>query len=213
MSRTAAGSLARMIRGIIEDQRVKALTDAELVRLFSELRDEVAFRGLLRRHGAMVLALCRNILGNEADADLIDGERQGLVNVKVTVTSIHAAVKEQAAMDRCQLFGPRRVNAGIGGPLQLRHFGKHDRADALLERVFSRHRLPDLPVDPSIFHCQIAADTPAAYIKNSAQILAKDLGKILGRQRGALGPLERPRPLKDAIHGRGVGLLHSASPL
>jgi RNA polymerase sigma factor (sigma-70 family) len=69
MNRAATGSILQVLRGIIEDQRIKALADAELLRLFSDQRDEAAFRGLLRRHGGMVLIVCRNVLGNEADVE------------------------------------------------------------------------------------------------------------------------------------------------
>jgi RNA polymerase sigma factor (sigma-70 family) len=44
-------------------------TDAELLRRFVAGRDEAAFEALLQRHGPMVLAVCRRILDNEADAE------------------------------------------------------------------------------------------------------------------------------------------------
>jgi RNA polymerase sigma factor (sigma-70 family) len=45
------------------------LTDADLVRRFVEQRDETAFTVLVRRHGGLVLKVCRRILGREADAE------------------------------------------------------------------------------------------------------------------------------------------------
>jgi RNA polymerase sigma factor (sigma-70 family) len=44
------------------------LTDAELLGHYVRRRDETAFAALLRRHGPMVLGVCRRVLGNEADA-------------------------------------------------------------------------------------------------------------------------------------------------
>src|SRR5262245_51040356 len=45
------------------------LTDGQLLGSFVERRDEVAFEVLLRRHGPMVLGVCRRVLRNEHDAE------------------------------------------------------------------------------------------------------------------------------------------------
>jgi RNA polymerase sigma factor (sigma-70 family) len=44
-------------------------TDGQLLECYLAGRDEGAFEGLLRRHGPMVLSVCRRILGNAADAE------------------------------------------------------------------------------------------------------------------------------------------------
>ena len=45
------------------------LTDGQLLGYFLDQRDEAAFAALVRRHGPMVLSVCRRIAGNVHDAD------------------------------------------------------------------------------------------------------------------------------------------------
>src|SRR6516165_8747626 len=44
-------------------------SDGELLACFIERREETAFAALVRRHGPMVLGVCRRILRNPHDAD------------------------------------------------------------------------------------------------------------------------------------------------
>src|SRR5688500_2133609 len=44
-------------------------TDAELVRAFVVERNAAAFEAIVRRHGPMVLGVCRRVLREAADAD------------------------------------------------------------------------------------------------------------------------------------------------
>jgi Sigma-70 region 2 len=45
------------------------LTDGQLLRQYFAHRDEAAFAVLVRRHGAMVLAVCRRLLRRAEDAE------------------------------------------------------------------------------------------------------------------------------------------------
>src|SRR5262245_12099539 len=44
-------------------------TDADLLRRFAHDRDETAFAALMRRHGPLVLGVCRRLLHDPNDAD------------------------------------------------------------------------------------------------------------------------------------------------
>src|SRR5262245_41202255 len=46
-----------------------AVSDAQLLERFAAARDEAAFEELARRHGPMVLGVCRRVLGDAHDAE------------------------------------------------------------------------------------------------------------------------------------------------
>jgi RNA polymerase sigma factor (sigma-70 family) len=50
-------------------QGAGGVTDAHLLERYLADRDEAAFEGILRRHGPMVLGVCRRVLRNDADAE------------------------------------------------------------------------------------------------------------------------------------------------
>src|SRR5258706_15644530 len=56
----------RRVAPMAADGRV---TDTDLLRRFTTDRDEAAFAALVRRHGPLVWAVCRNMLLNETDAE------------------------------------------------------------------------------------------------------------------------------------------------
>src|SRR5262245_7258815 len=69
MVQAVSSPILQLIRRAVDDRRVRELSDADLLQRFAQQHEEVAFQALLRRHGAMVLDVCRGVLGNEADAE------------------------------------------------------------------------------------------------------------------------------------------------
>jgi RNA polymerase sigma factor (sigma-70 family) len=59
----------RHVRRLAGEEGGPGPTDAHLVRQFLAGRDEAAFAVLVRRHGPMVLGVCRNVLGHAQDAE------------------------------------------------------------------------------------------------------------------------------------------------
>src|SRR4051812_23266764 len=68
----ATGQLSRVIQQICRVTLARdatTLADGQLLASFISQRDEAAFEALVRRHGPMVLGVCRRVIGNLHDAE------------------------------------------------------------------------------------------------------------------------------------------------
>ena len=65
MSRATTAALLKAI----QTAQAGGVSDADLLRRFSDDNDQAAFAGLLRRHGGMVMGVCRRVLPNLHDAE------------------------------------------------------------------------------------------------------------------------------------------------
>jgi RNA polymerase sigma factor (sigma-70 family) len=65
----ATTNLLRHVRQLVASRPLDRLTDHQLLEGFIARREEAMFAQLVRRHGAMVLSVCRRILGHEQDAE------------------------------------------------------------------------------------------------------------------------------------------------
>jgi RNA polymerase sigma factor (sigma-70 family) len=62
-------AVVQQIRHLAESGRASPLTDQQLLERFIARRDESAFAALVRRHGPMILGLCRRLLHQVQDAE------------------------------------------------------------------------------------------------------------------------------------------------
>jgi RNA polymerase sigma factor (sigma-70 family) len=69
MPSTSSTPLLQFIRSVLVEESARTVTDHELLRRFAEERAETAFEAILRRHGAMVLDICRGVLACETDVE------------------------------------------------------------------------------------------------------------------------------------------------
>lgn len=68
MLRAGQRRLAPIV-AVLGSESSAPVTDGELLRQFLSRRDEADFEALVRRHGPIVLAVCRRTLGSADDAD------------------------------------------------------------------------------------------------------------------------------------------------
>lgn len=69
MAATQFSKFFQQLRGVLARPDTAVLTDVELWERYVHARDEPAFETLVRRHGPMVLNICRRTLRNEQDAE------------------------------------------------------------------------------------------------------------------------------------------------
>src|SRR5215467_5945978 len=69
MATAQLGTLLRHVRTLASGGRAPQRTDRQLLDDFAARGNEAAFAALVARHGAMVLRVCRRVLGHEQDAE------------------------------------------------------------------------------------------------------------------------------------------------
>jgi RNA polymerase sigma factor (sigma-70 family) len=69
MTTNPGGSVLAHLRGLALRQDADGVTDRQLLHDFLTRRDEAAFAALVRRHGPMVLGVCKRVLGSAHDAE------------------------------------------------------------------------------------------------------------------------------------------------
>jgi RNA polymerase sigma factor (sigma-70 family) len=106
MGSSALAAGVRQLRGMAARQHRADETDEQLLHAFAVHRDEAAFAALVRRHGPMVLGVCRRVLHQEQDAEdafqatfLVLARRAEILRKKTALTSfLHGTTYRMALM-------------------------------------------------------------------------------------------------------------------
>jgi hypothetical protein len=69
MANGQLSAVLRHLHRLRETQALEELTDGQLLERYLTDREEAAFAALVRRHGAMVLGVCRRVLQNWHEAE------------------------------------------------------------------------------------------------------------------------------------------------
>jgi RNA polymerase sigma factor (sigma-70 family) len=115
-------------------QAANGPTDAELLELFLNRRDEAAFEALLRRHAPMVLGVCRRVLRHPQDAE------------DACQATFLVLARKAASLRSRDLLGHWLYGIALRTALKARAMNSKRRAR---EREVGRRARPEMPADES----------------------------------------------------------------
>jgi RNA polymerase sigma factor (sigma-70 family) len=129
MARGPAGSILGHIRKLVAAQGREQLPDPQLLQRFAAEGDEAAFAALMRRHGPMVLQVCRRVLHNWHDAEdafratfLLLARKAGSIRKQGSVgcwlhgVAYRMALRANAEVYRSRLPTPKSVDRHPADP-------------------------------------------------------------------------------------------------
>ncbi|HEY7154361.1 MAG TPA: sigma-70 family RNA polymerase sigma factor [Gemmataceae bacterium] len=119
MSSSAVLTSVRHLRGLLAAQRGQDESDEQLLHAFLSRRDENAFAVLVRRHGPMVLHVCRRALCHQQDAEdvfqatfLVLARNAASLRKKTALASFLHGTAYRMAMKAKQAAARRRKHEG-----------------------------------------------------------------------------------------------------
>jgi RNA polymerase sigma factor (sigma-70 family) len=160
------------------------LTDGELLDCYLERRDGAAFAALVRRHGPMVLAVCRRVLGNRHDAEdafqaafLVLIRRAASVVPRQGVGNWLYGVAYRTALEGRTRTARRRSREREGGDMSDRVAVRAEPLDELCAALDEElHRLPE-KYRSALVLCELEGKT----VKEAARQLGVPQGTLASR--------------------------------
>jgi RNA polymerase sigma-70 factor (ECF subfamily) len=155
MAAKAASRVTRFLRRAALRQDGAGLTDGELMEQYVARRDEAAFEALVRRHGPMVLRVCRRILRNQADAEdafqatfLVFVRKAASIRSRGTVSNWLYGVAHNTALKAKAMNSKRRQKEQEAGTVPKHEARAEVRQevqallDAELSKLPDKYRIP-----------------------------------------------------------------------
>jgi RNA polymerase sigma factor (sigma-70 family) len=156
-------------------------SDADLLELFLERRDEAAFEALLRRHAPMVLGVCRRVLRHTQDAE------------DACQATFLVLARKAASLRSRNLLGNWLYGIALRTALKARAMNHKRRAR---EREIGRRARPDMPADESCEELLARLDTEIARLPEKYRVPVvfcelqgksrKEVATLLGLPEGTL---------------------------
>jgi RNA polymerase sigma factor (sigma-70 family) len=199
----------RQVKRVVAPPDGEGLCDARLLERYLSNRDEAAFEALLRRHGPMVLGVCRRVLRHEQDAE-------DAFQATFLVLACRADTVRPRHLVGNWLHGVARRTALAARRAAARRCARENRAGAARQAVSAAEEGGELRalVDAEV------ARLPERY--RAAVVLCdlegrprREAARLLGWGEGTLsGRLARARALlARRLAGRGVGPAAAVVPM
>ena len=155
MAGRPTGAVLKHLQSLFARGSIGGLSDGQLLEQFATHRDEDAFAVLVERHGPMVVRLCRQVIGDEHEAQdaaqaafLVLARRAGSIRRHDSVASWLYRVARRVAV-RARAVAARRRETEWRGALMAAHFADDSGPSVPqtelyeeLDRLAERYRAP-----------------------------------------------------------------------
>src|SRR5438034_4144474 len=148
MATQQLSQVVRHLRSMLAMEDAAGIPDADLLKRYVHERDETAFETLVRRHGPMVLGVCRRLLHNPHDAEdafqvtfLVLVRKASALQSPSTIGNWLYGVAYRTALEVRKASAKRRAKEAMAPPRTEMH--QDHRADLQLMLDQELKRLPD----------------------------------------------------------------------